>query len=340
MSRKLNPQTQCQHRTKDRKRCQMPTGELSQLCLHHQRTAANEIYQSIESRRPEKDPAQIAALATALLTNTNNLSDPAQVNQFLANLLNQLAHNNISRKNAIAMAYISQLLLNSISVKHRQARDAQTDKLEAESRAPKRIVIDMPRPQHPNPGSHTNATPSTNAASPTNAQTSTDATPSTTHSTNVPRPTNPARPTNVSPSTNVPPSTNVSPSTNPAPPNSTEQPRRTESIDRPPQRPNTYGPPRMRNANLSPQLSQRLSLQLSRHLSLQSSPQSSLQLYSHRYSCRRSYHNALSPRQSPRSFAEAIRKDSPISDRIAFARRAPRKTFRRLRRIAAYPFVK
>ena len=176
MRHKPNPATQCQHRTKDRKQCQMSATPVAQtsacprqgvcvpltsadspttsnsahLCPHHQRTAANQIYQSIEPtrRRPEKDPAQIEALAAALLTNTNNLSDPAQVNQFLANLLNQLAHKKISRKNAIAMAYISQLLLNSISVKHKQDRDAQAAQQAAQANKPTQIIIDVDRPNY------------------------------------------------------------------------------------------------------------------------------------------------------------------------------------------------
>jgi hypothetical protein len=163
MPHKLNTATQCQHRTKDRKQCQMPVAQASacvplnsasnsevstpvNLCPHHQRTAASQIYQSTESRHPAKDPAQIEALATALLANTNNLSDPAQVNQFLANLLNQLAHNKISRKNAIAMAYISQLLLNSISVRHKQDRDAQAAQQAAQANKPTQIIIDVDRP--------------------------------------------------------------------------------------------------------------------------------------------------------------------------------------------------
>jgi hypothetical protein len=52
MRHKPNPATQCQHRTKDRKQCHMPAcprqgvGVSVNLCPHHQRTAANQIYQS------------------------------------------------------------------------------------------------------------------------------------------------------------------------------------------------------------------------------------------------------------------------------------------------------
>jgi hypothetical protein len=185
MPRNSNSTTRCQHRTKDHKRCQMPAAPpVTQtsarpregvrvpspptLCPHHQRTAANQIYQSAESgRRPahredgltehhlEKDPAEIANLATQLLAGTSDLSTPASVNLLLGNLLTQLAHNKISRRNAIAMAYISQLLLNSISVKYKQDRGAQAAQLQvqaqAEAEGARRIVIDMPRPQHDAP---------------------------------------------------------------------------------------------------------------------------------------------------------------------------------------------
>jgi hypothetical protein len=162
MPRKPSSATRCQHHTKDHKRCHMPAAppvaqtsvcvpSQPTLCPHHQRTAVNQIYQSAESSRREKDPVEIAAVATQLLAGTSDLSTPASVNLFLGNLLTQLAHNKISRRNAIAMAYISQLLLNSISVKHRQDRDAQAAQLQAEANAPQRIVIDMPRPLHHKP---------------------------------------------------------------------------------------------------------------------------------------------------------------------------------------------
>ena len=256
MRHKPNPTTQCQHRTKDRKQCQMPASVAQtsarprqgaaapsisvtpNLCPHHQRTAANQIYQSTQSscsggsfypepRRADpffssrhkatRSAEEIEALATALLTNTNNLSDPAQVNQFLANLLNQLAHNKISRKNAIAMAYISQLLLNSISVKHKQDRDAQAAQQAADAAKPTQIVIDMPRPLYDSP---TEPEPET---VPTAAQK------------------NPPPPPPPLPSDDPPPSTH---------PQHTPLPRWGEQHFHngtltEPARPNTYGPPRM-----------------------------------------------------------------------------------------------
>lgn len=164
MPRKPDPQSLRQHLTKDGRRCQMPLAPDSpSLCAFHERAAAKLAASQFRASQtlhtpidgdpdhPVNDPAETAVIAAELLAGAENLSTPASVNLFLGNLLRQVAHNRISRKNAIAMAYISQLLLNSISVMHRQARDAQIAALAAESAKPTKIIFDMPRPRRDDP---------------------------------------------------------------------------------------------------------------------------------------------------------------------------------------------
>jgi hypothetical protein len=62
-------------------------------------------------------------LAAELLGNIRNFSKPDSVNRFLGNLVKQLARKRIPRRDAIALAYISQLLLNTFPAMQRQRDD-------------------------------------------------------------------------------------------------------------------------------------------------------------------------------------------------------------------------
>jgi hypothetical protein len=150
MSANENAILLCQHLTRAGHRCHMPlsAGHPS-LCTHHLRVAKREAARYAETTRLNADhlsfdnsagDTQLDAsrlnretVANELLAGAENLSTPASVNLFLGNLLKQVAHDRISRKNAIAMAYISQLLLNSISVMQREARDLQLPKTKSQS---------------------------------------------------------------------------------------------------------------------------------------------------------------------------------------------------------------
>jgi hypothetical protein len=169
----------CQHLTKAGHHCHMPlsAGHPS-LCTHHLRIAKREAIHHAESaenlstrftltqegrqrddstetggnidhesgsRHSERSEEPAETIAAALLAGADNLSTSASVNLFLGNLLRQLAHNRVSRKNAIAMAYISQLLLNSISVMQREARDAQAAAA-AKAEEPQGFIINAIRP--------------------------------------------------------------------------------------------------------------------------------------------------------------------------------------------------
>jgi hypothetical protein len=72
------------------------------LCAYH----ADRLRVTIPIVEPE-------VLAADLLGDIQDFSTPASVNLFLGNLVKQLACKRIARRDAIALAYISQLLLNS-----------------------------------------------------------------------------------------------------------------------------------------------------------------------------------------------------------------------------------
>jgi hypothetical protein len=58
--------------------------------------------------------------AAELLASVRDFSDPASVNLFLGNIIRQVALKRIPRRDGIALAYISQLLLNSLCAMDRK----------------------------------------------------------------------------------------------------------------------------------------------------------------------------------------------------------------------------
>jgi hypothetical protein len=104
-----SPSGTCQHITIRGHRCHMLTSDPnSLLCAHHAR-------QQLKFRRRQHDAA-----AKELLGNIEDFSTADAVNAFLGNLVKQLARKRIARRDAIALAYVSQLLLNSLSALDRQ----------------------------------------------------------------------------------------------------------------------------------------------------------------------------------------------------------------------------
>ncbi len=134
--------TRCQHQTKSGRRCLQPRTSHPVLCTYHaNQQHARAVHQNQSARR---SPEHTAALAADLLQGAENLSQPATVNLFLGNLLKQLIHRRIGRRDATTPAYISQLLLISQCVMQREARDAQA----AASTKPTQIIIDVERPNY------------------------------------------------------------------------------------------------------------------------------------------------------------------------------------------------
>jgi hypothetical protein len=101
----------CQHINGRGHRCRMFTSDPnSTLCSHHVR------------KQSKARQLQNEATANELLGNIEDFSTPDSVNVFLGNLVKQLAHKRIARRDAVALAYISQLLLNSLSALSRGRR--------------------------------------------------------------------------------------------------------------------------------------------------------------------------------------------------------------------------
>jgi hypothetical protein len=81
----------------------LPARNHPSLCAHHARKSR---------RRHQRDDE---ALAAELLDSIDDFTSAASVNLFLGNLVEQLARKRIERRDAIALAYLSQLLLNSLA---------------------------------------------------------------------------------------------------------------------------------------------------------------------------------------------------------------------------------
>jgi hypothetical protein len=128
----------CQHVSPKGNRCHMLIDEnhrpangakRSTLCAYH----ANRLSVTAPPVEPE-------VLAADLLGDIDDFSSAASVNLFLGNLVKQLARKRIARRDAIALAYISQLLLNSLpALERQQATDYEAAKREDRAEFMRRI---------------------------------------------------------------------------------------------------------------------------------------------------------------------------------------------------------
>jgi len=97
-----NSDQQCQHTNSRGRRCRMLASPGNDgLCLHH--------YGRLIGERRKNDEI----LAEELLSPIQDFTSPVSVNLFLGNLLKQLVYKRIARPDALAQAYICQLLLNT-----------------------------------------------------------------------------------------------------------------------------------------------------------------------------------------------------------------------------------
>jgi hypothetical protein len=104
----------CRYTDTKGRRCNMlPTDDHSSLCPHHIRQAAK------RERREQE------AAANELLDGIDDFANADSINLFLGNLVKQLAHKRIARRDALALAYVSQLLLNSLTALDRQYQAEQ-----------------------------------------------------------------------------------------------------------------------------------------------------------------------------------------------------------------------
>jgi hypothetical protein len=123
MSTKHHTESQCQYKNSRGQRCHMlidknqrpPDGEKrSDLCPYH-------LAQS-KAKDALPDPETLAA---ELLGDIVNFTTADSVNLFLGNLVEQLARKRIARRDAIALAYLCQLLLNSLTPLRKEMEDEQ-----------------------------------------------------------------------------------------------------------------------------------------------------------------------------------------------------------------------
>ncbi len=105
-----------------------------ELCPHHARQK--------QQRKQRRNDAS----AAELLGDMTDFSTPNAVNALLGNLVRQLARKRIQRRDAMAIAYVSQLLLSSMAAldRYEDRQDARND-----SEIP-RIIFDRPDP-YPTP---------------------------------------------------------------------------------------------------------------------------------------------------------------------------------------------
>lgn len=131
MSPKLHIDNQCHHQNAGGRRCNMlidanhrpaSAAGRSTLCAYH----AERLRASVPAVDPE-------VLASELLGEIDDFSTAGSVNLFLGNLVKQLARKRIARRDAVALAYISQLLLNSFPALERAAAAEKEAADEAEA---------------------------------------------------------------------------------------------------------------------------------------------------------------------------------------------------------------
>ncbi len=120
---------QCQHISPKGRRCHMLIDDHHRpangaprptLCAYH----TNRLRASVPAVDPE-------VLAAELLTDIDSFTTADEVNLFLGNLVRQLARKRISRRDAIALAYISQLILTSQTAMARQRAADEPDETQA-----------------------------------------------------------------------------------------------------------------------------------------------------------------------------------------------------------------
>lgn len=111
-SKSLNDLPRCTHTTRNG-RCRMPaTDSAASLCSEHAPRQEN----------PQQTPDP-ETLAAELLGEIVNFTTADSVNLFLGNLVKQLARQRIARRDAIALAYLCQLLLNSLTPLRKEMED-------------------------------------------------------------------------------------------------------------------------------------------------------------------------------------------------------------------------
>jgi hypothetical protein len=95
---------QCQHISPRGYHCHMLRVDDESLCPYHLRQV-----QGSPANQPDPE-----TLAAELLQSTGNLNTADRVNALLANVVKQVARQRIDRRDALAIGYLAQLLLNTV----------------------------------------------------------------------------------------------------------------------------------------------------------------------------------------------------------------------------------
>lgn len=152
MSPKQLTVNQCQFQSVRGQRCNMlvdtkhrhGTGPATLCAFHADR---------LRAKVPLVDPEVLAA---ELLTDVNSFTTADEVNLFLGNLVRQLARKRIARRDAIALAYMSQLILISQTA---MAKEAAAAEEAARNAAHARMIASLnQRRPAPEPVSHQQST--------------------------------------------------------------------------------------------------------------------------------------------------------------------------------------
>ncbi len=131
----------CQHTTADGRRCRTSRmNPHSSLCLQHCQRQQELLY--VES-------GDANALGAELLGPCEEFQTATTINHALGKLFALLAKNRIPTRNAAILAYIGQVLLNSLALMSKEILRGE------ENAGWKQIVHHCPRPQRPAPGKAT-----------------------------------------------------------------------------------------------------------------------------------------------------------------------------------------
>lgn len=139
-------QTLCQYRDARGRGCRMPVSALSDhLAEESDLGISTEGLCTFHARRLLDRHRAGQTVAAELLVSITDFGDAASVNRFLGNLVKMVALRRIPRRDAIVMAYISQLLLNSQSAQDRGELLRYQLHLLRDKNRPTRVIWDFPR---------------------------------------------------------------------------------------------------------------------------------------------------------------------------------------------------
>ena len=120
----------CQNVSAKGRHCRMLSQPGSALCEYHTQRQSRSVF---ATEVPYND-----AIAAELLDSVDDFTSPEAVNLFLGNLTRQVVRRRVARGDAMVLAYLSQLLLNSLSAMNREQQQRDDEK----KRRPPTIVWD------------------------------------------------------------------------------------------------------------------------------------------------------------------------------------------------------